>query len=308
MAGLRLPPSDPRAAARHGVGECAVVVRNPAPAPAPAPGADEKILVVERLSLAFGSNRVLRGIDLTVRRGETFALLGGSGSGKTVLLRAVLGLERPDAGRILLFGRDVSALAEPEWEQLRKRISVVFQGGALYGALTVADNVALVLRELLHLPEPEVRRRVDEALFSVGLGDIDRDLVPGALSGGMKKRLAVARAIAPDPELLLYDEPTSGLDPFNSALVLALIRRLQEERGVTSLVVTHDVQGAAAIADRVGVLVGGVLEFVGTPSEFLASKAPAVQPFLRSSADAARLAAEVPPRAVRGLEASADRA
>jgi phospholipid/cholesterol/gamma-HCH transport system ATP-binding protein len=257
--------------------------RRPVPVPAPAPAPGDAVLDVRGLSVSFGSNRVLRGVDLTVRRGETFALLGGSGSGKTVLLRAVLGLERIDGGGIRLLGRDVAGLEETEWEALRRRISVVFQGGALYGALTVAENVALVLRELLHLPEAEVRRRTDESLAAVGLADVDRSLLPGELSGGMKKRLAVARAIAVDPELLVYDEPTSGLDPFNSGLVLALIRRLQTERGVTSLVVTHDVPGALAIADRLAVLVGGVLAFTGTPAEFLASDLPGVRPFQRLS-------------------------
>jgi phospholipid/cholesterol/gamma-HCH transport system ATP-binding protein len=231
--------------------------------------------------VSFGDNHVLRGIDLVVPRGETFALLGASGSGKTVLLRTVLGLQSIDGGTIRLFGEDIGHLKESEWKPLRRRTSVVFQGGALYGALTVAENVALVLHELHHLPAATIARRVDEALEAVGLGSIDRAMMPGELSGGMKKRLAVARAIATRPDLILYDEPTSGLDPHNSALVLGLIRRLHDERGVTSVVVTHDVMGACSIAQRIGVLVKGRLVFLGLPADLLASRDPAVLPFLR---------------------------
>jgi phospholipid/cholesterol/gamma-HCH transport system ATP-binding protein len=248
---------------------------------AAASSSDTPVVDIRGLSVSFGGNHVLRGIDLEVRPGETFALLGGSGSGKTVLLRAILGLDHPDGGTVRVFGCDVADLGEGDWEPLRRRMSVVFQGGALYGALNVAENVALVPRELLSLSEEDIARRVDESLVAVGLGDVDRDLLPASLSGGMKKRLAVARAIATHPELILYDEPTSGLDPFNSALVLGLIRRLHDERGVTSIVVTHDVQGACSIADRVGVLVGGRLVFLGSPRELLRSSHPGVLPFLR---------------------------
>ena len=245
------------------------------------PAGSDTIVAIEGLFVSFADNHVLRGIDLTVRRGETFALLGASGSGKTVLLRAILGLEAPDAGAIRLFGREIGSLSEREWEPLRRRMSVVFQGGALYGAMTVAENVALVPRELLGLSEEDIPACVEESLRAVGLGDVDRGLFPSSLSGGMKKRLAVARAIATHPDLLLYDEPTSGLDPFNSARILALIRRLHDERHATSIVVTHDVLGACSIADRIGVLVGGRLVFLGTPEELLASEHPDVLPFLQ---------------------------
>jgi phospholipid/cholesterol/gamma-HCH transport system ATP-binding protein len=249
--------------------------------PASTDATSDRVLEVEGVTLSFPGNQVLRGIDLVVRRGETFALLGASGSGKTVLLRAILGLDHPDGGTIRLFGRDIAHLSDTDWEPLRRRMSVVFQGGALYGALSVAENVALVPRELLELSEGEIALRVEESLRAVGLGDVDRNLVPASLSGGMRKRLAVARAIATHPDLILYDEPTSGLDPFNSSLVLSLIRRLHDERGVTSVVVTHDVQGACSIADHIGVLVGGRLVFLGSPAELIASKHPDVLPFLR---------------------------
>jgi phospholipid/cholesterol/gamma-HCH transport system ATP-binding protein len=251
--------------------------------PERAPDREPAIVELEDVHLAFGENRVLRGVDLEVRRGETFGLLGASGSGKTVILRVVLGLERPDRGRVRLFGEDVYSLSDRELEPLRRRTSVVYQAGALFSALSVEENVALVLREVMDLPEAEVRARVDDALEAVGLGDVDRTLPPVSLSGGMKKRLAVARAIAPRPELVFYDEPTSGLDPFNSARVLELIRELHDERHVTSIVVTHDVAGACAVSSRVGLIVNGRFAYVGPPAGFLASRDPDVLAYLQAA-------------------------
>lgn len=246
--------------------------------------ADESLVVVEGVDVSFGPKRVLEGVSLTVRRGETVALLAESGGGKTVLLKVILGLVRPQAGRVRVFGTDVHArrrraLSDAGLDAIRRRISVVYQGGALYSGMTVAENVALELTEVLRLPKAEVARRVRESLEAVGLGEVNPDLVPDELSGGMRKRLAVARAIAPHPEMIFYDEPTSGLDPINSARILSLIRALHGTYGVTSVVVTHDVRGAMAIADRMVLLARGKVAFDGPPDAFAASRDPDVVAF-----------------------------
>ena len=241
------------------------------------------LIDVEDVHLSFGPKHVLQGVSVRIRRGETVSILGESGGGKTVLLKVMLGLLVPDAGRVRLFGLDIDGLDDDELIPVRKRCSVVYQGGALFSGLDVGENVALELREVMHLPRAEIDGRVRWALDAVGLGDVNPSLSPEELSGGMRKRLAVARAVAPKPEVIVYDEPTSGLDPVNSARILKLIKELHDRLGVTSVVVTHDLRGACTISDRLVLLYGGKVAFDGPPADFEASTDPAVVAF-RSSA------------------------
>lgn len=254
-----------------------------AKAPAPPHSADEPAIEVHGVHVAFGPKQVLRGLDLTVRRGETISLLGESGSGKTVLLKVILGLLTPDRGRVRLLGTEIVGASDDVLLPVRARCGVVYQQGALYSGMTVAENIALALKEVLHLRKDEVAERIRESLEAVGLGGTDPGLNPAELSGGMKKRLAVARAVAPRPEVLFYDEPTSGLDPLNSARILGLIQSLHDRLGVTSIVVTHDVLGACGISDRILLLCEGTLVFDGPPADFLASRIPAVATFRESA-------------------------
>jgi len=253
-------------------------------------------IVLEGVEKHFGSNRVLQGIDLEVHRGEIFTLLGGSGTGKSVLLKHIVGLLRPDAGRIRIEGRDVSGLREPEWVELRKRIAYVFQGAALFDSLAVLENVAYGLREHLALSRAELERRVAECLESVGLQGIERRM-PAELSGGMRKRVGVARAIALEPEAILYDEPTTGLDPANAKRIAQLIAALRRRLAVTSVVVTHDLELCFAISDRVGLLGRGRLLAVGTPEQIRDSKLPEVREFLAGDLDAEKDPWSVEPQA-----------
>jgi len=232
---------------------------------------DGPIVVLEDVHVAFDEKKVLRGVDLEVRRGETVAILGESGGGKTVLLRVILGLQRPDRGVVRLFDVDVVRKPEEEMEAVRRKVSVVYQMGALFSGLDAAGNIALELREVLRLPEDEIERRVKDSLEAVGLADLDPHKMPEDLSGGMKKRLAVARAIAPKPELIVYDEPVSGLDPINSARILELIKELHDKLGNTGIVVTHDVLGACRMSTRICLLSGGRFVYDGPPQGFFES-------------------------------------
>ena len=238
---------------------------------------------VEDAYVAFGPKQVLKGITLRVARGETVAILGESGGGKTVLLKVMLGLLTPAPGRVRLLGVDIAGLSEYELGPIRARCSVVYQGGALFSGMNVGENIALELKEVLKLPDAEIARRVRWSLDAVGLGDVNPELSPHELSGGMKKRLSVARAIAPKPEVIFYDEPTSGLDPLNSARILGLIDELHKSLHVTSVVVTHDLRGACKISDRIVLLNAGEIAFDGPPSKFVTSDDPVVVAF-RSSA------------------------
>jgi phospholipid/cholesterol/gamma-HCH transport system ATP-binding protein len=238
---------------------------------------------VEDVRLSFGDKEVLKGVTLHVGHGETVVILGESGGGKTVFLKVLLALLQPTQGRVKLFGQDLTGLNDDELLPVRKRCSVVFQDSALYNALTVRENIALELTEVLDLDDDEVEQRVTESLEAVGLSDIDPDEKPRELSGGMRKRLAVARAVAPKPEVIVYDEPTSGLDPPNSARIFALIQALHDRLGVTSILVTHDIPGACEIASRVVFLADGVVAFDGPPEGFLASDDERIAAFRVSS-------------------------
>ncbi len=228
---------------------------------------------------SFEGNRVLRGLDLLVRPGESLTIIGGSGSGKSVLLRLIIGLLKPEAGRILLEGQDIVPLRERELLRVRRKVGMVFQGSALFDSLSVGENVGYVLREHTTWDEGRIRARVREVLDLVGLGAIE-DVDPAELSGGMRKRVAVARAIALPPRILLYDEPTTGLDPSNVEKVNELILDLKGKLGVTSVVVTHDMPSALKVSDRLAMLHEGQIAAVGSPDEIQATHHSLIRDFM----------------------------
>ena len=235
---------------------------------------------------SFDGRPVLRGVDLSVRRGETVTILGGSGAGKSVCLKHIIGLLSPDSGSLQVLGTDVTSLRESDWVPIRRRCGVVFQGSALFDSLSVYENVAYPLREHLDLAEAEVAGRVASCLAAVGLeGEAVAALLPEALSGGMRKRVGVARAIALEPELVLYDEPTTGLDPANAGRIGALIAELAHRLRVTSVVVTHDLDLCFAVSDRVALLAGGRIAAHGSVDAMRASTHPAVRAFLEGAHD-----------------------
>ena len=242
------------------------------------------ILVVEDLVVSYGDRRVLDGVSFEVRRGEIFVILGASGSGKTTLLRCLVGLKRPDSGRILLMGEDFSALSERERLDLRTRMGMCFQGSALLGSLTVAENVSLPLREHTRLEGSTIEIVTRIKLNLVGLAGFE-DYLPSQLSGGMKKRAGIARATVMDPEIIFYDEPSAGLDPIVAAGIDRLIRRMQEAFGLTSVVVTHEMESVKLIADRVCMLEGGRVVGVGTLDELARMEHPYVRRFFNRMPD-----------------------
>lgn len=236
------------------------------------------LIRVEDLFVHFNGNRVLNGLDMEVREGEIYVILGPSGVGKSVLLKNLIGLLRPNSGRIFLGDAEVSAMKERELNILRENVGMVFQGSALLNSLTVLDNVALPLRERHKLSEEEIVKRCKEKLALVDLQGSD-DLLPSQLSGGMKKRVSIARVLAIQPKLILYDEPTVGLDPILADDVDKLILQLKRTLGVTSLVVTHDLDSAFMLGDRIAMLHEGKFHFVGTPQEFQSTDNPIVKRF-----------------------------
>lgn len=233
------------------------------------------------LHKAFDGKVVLRGLRLEVARGETVVVLGGSGSGKSVLLRHTVGLQRPDRGEVWVDGTEITGLEEEDDEllEVRKKVGMLFQAGALFDSMTVLDNVAFGLREHTTWDEEKVRERVREVLELVELEGVE-ELMPADLSGGMRKRVALARAIALAPRAILYDEPTTGLDPITANNINQLVRSLQHRLGVTSIVVTHDIQSAFTVGDRIAFLHDGVIRFFGTVAEAKASPEPLLRNFL----------------------------
>lgn len=229
----------------------------------------------------FGKQVVLDGVDFSVREGETMALLGPSGTGKSVLLKHIIGLIHPDRGTIVVDDREVGKLRRKELSHLRSQIGYVFQNGALFDSMDVFENVRLgITDEDKFRDEAYCRNRVLECLKLVNLAPETMTKFPAELSGGMRKRVGIARAIAGQPKYLLYDEPTSGLDPVNADVIDSLVKRLDNELGVTSVMVTHDVRGAFRVADRLALLTAGKIVQQGTQEEFLASQNPKVQEFL----------------------------
>ena len=244
----------------------------------------EPEIAIDSVSKRLGSKQVLQGVSLNVAEGESVAIIGRSGTGKSVLLKHVVGLMEPDSGCVRVDGVDVGALDQKELLELRKRMGMLFQGGALFDSLSVGDNVGLPLREHTKVDETQVGLVVREKLHLVGLEGVE-DMRPSSLSGGMKKRAALARALALNPKIMLYDEPTTGLDPITSDLINRLIRGLQERLGITSIAVTHDMRSAYHIADRIAMLHEGRIHAVGTPAEIQATTDPAVRQFIEGSAD-----------------------
>ena len=244
----------------------------------------EPEIVIDSVSKRLGTRQVLRGLSLQVAQGESVAIIGRSGTGKSVLLKHVVGLMRPDAGTVLVDGVDVPSLGTQELLEMRKRMGMLFQGGALFDSLSVGENVGLPLREHTEVEDTQVALVVREKLHLVGLEGVE-EMRPSSLSGGMKKRAALARALALNPKIMLYDEPTTGLDPITSDLINRLIRRLQERLGITSIAVTHDMRSAYHIADRIAMLHEGRIHAVGTPAEIQATTDPAVRQFIEGSAE-----------------------
>jgi len=229
----------------------------------------------------FGQQVVLDGVDFKVQEGETVALLGPSGTGKSVLLKTIIGLIRPDEGVVIVDDKPVIRLRRKDLAQLRSQIGYVFQNGALFDSMNVFENVRLGITDEEKYRDLEyARARVLETLRLVNLAPETMEKFPAQLSGGMRKRVGIARAIAGSPKYVLYDEPTSGLDPVNADVIDQLVKRLDNELGVTSVMVTHDVRGAFRVADKLALLTGGKIVQQGTPDEFLKSKDPRVQEFL----------------------------
>jgi len=241
-------------------------------------------ILLEDVHKAFGPKVVLEGVSLDVLDGETLAIIGGSGSGKSVLLKSIVRLLEPERGRVTVDGKDVAGLRREELYQLRREVGYVFQFAALFDSMTVFDNVAMGLRRVAGLSEEEIRKTVQESLGLVEMTGYD-DRLPAEISGGQRKRVGLARAIATRPKYLLYDEPTSGLDPVTTAVIDELIMRMRRELGVTSVVVTHDMKSAYNVADRIALLYQGRIRFAGTPDEIRSSEDPVVRGFIEGRPD-----------------------
>ena len=232
---------------------------------------------------AFGPKVIYRNLSLEVHRGESLTIIGGSGQGKSVMLKMLIGLLGVDGGEIHFDGQTISSLSEKEMPPIRRRIGMLFQHAALFDSLTVRENVAYGLREHLQLSEDEIDQRVAESLSYVGLPGIEK-MWPADLSGGMKKRVGLARAVAVRPEVLLYDEPTTGLDPINTTRINRLIMRLQKTLNITSVVVTHDMHSAFTISDRIVMIHAGEVVYAGTPDEIRQAPHPQVRAFIEGDA------------------------
>jgi len=232
------------------------------------------------LHKSFGEKRVLCGVNLEVRRGETVVVLGGSGSGKSVLIRHTIGLHRPDSGEVWVDGQRIDGFDEEELIGTRKKVGMLFQAGALFDSMTVEENVGYALREHTDWDDERIAARVREVLGYVELENVEQ-LMPSDLSGGMRKRVALARAIALAPEAVLYDEPTTGLDPITANTINLMIRGLQKRLGITSIVVTHDIHSAFTVGDRIAFLHDGRIEFDGTVDEAKQATEPLLRNFLQ---------------------------
>ena len=242
------------------------------------------MIEIHNLYKAFGAQMILNNLSLTVRRGETKAVIGRSGVGKSVLLKNIVGLIKPDSGSIKINGVEVTDLNEKSYDKLRMEIGMVFQGGALFDSMNVGENVAFVLNEFMNLNKTTVRDRVADALALVGLKDVEY-MMPSQLSGGMKKRVSLARVLCMEPQIILYDEPTSEVDPITAAAVNHLIIELRDKLKVTSIVVTHDMNSAFQIADSIAMFYRGQVIADGSPEQIKNSKHPVVQQFITGQAN-----------------------
>jgi phospholipid/cholesterol/gamma-HCH transport system ATP-binding protein len=239
---------------------------------------------VENLYKKFDGNIIFNDVSLEIKKGEIMALIGSSGAGKSVLLKHLVGLLRPDRGRVLVDGKDISRIGTRGLMRLRNRIGFLFQGGALFDSMNVFDNVAFPLREKTKLKESEIRKKVLQELELVALPGAEEKF-PAQLSGGMRKRAALARALVQEPEIMFFDEPTTGLDPIRSKAIMNLIMDLHKRLKFTGLIVTHEIFKVFEIVDRVTMLNEGVIVMTGTPEEVFASRDPLVQEFIEGKTD-----------------------
>lgn len=242
------------------------------------------IIEIEDVHKSFDSKYVHQGLNLSIIRGENITVLGGSGSGKSVLLKEITGLVKPDQGRIVIEGEDIVPMRERDLVRVRKKIGMLFQGAALFDSFTVADNIAYPLMEHTDLGAKEIEEVIEKNLELVGLPGIE-DKMPSDLSGGMKKRVGLARAMAMNPEILLYDEPTTGLDPPNITRINRLILDMQKKFGITGIIITHDVTSAFEVSDRVAFLHNGKIVFIGTPDEAKQAEVADLDSFIKGEFD-----------------------
>lgn len=237
------------------------------------------MIEIENVRLRYGAKEILKGVNLNVKKGETLVILGASGSGKSTLLKLIIGLLKPSEGIVRVDGKNISLMTEEELNKERRHMAMVFQYSALFDSMSVGDNVAFGLRMHTNMSEEEIKKVVDEKLHLVGLDGIS-DLMPANLSGGMKKRVSLARAITLNQDIILYDEPTAGLDPIRSMDISLLIKKMQNELHATSIVVTHDLKSANMVADRMAFLYEGSFLLIGTPGELYDSSDKRIQQFM----------------------------
>jgi len=240
------------------------------------------MIEIKEVYKSFGENQVLNGVDLNINTGETIVILGRSGCGKSVLLKHIIGLMKPDKGQIFIDGEEITSYSYEKLSNLRRRFGMLFQGAALFDSMTVEENVGLGLSEHTDLSNEKIREIVKEKLRLVGMAGVE-NLKPAELSGGMKKRVGLARAIAMDPDIVLYDEPTTGLDPIMADVINELVISLRNTLKITSIAVTHDIVSAYKIADRIAMLYEGKIIWVGTPEETKNSTDPVVKQFIHGS-------------------------
>ncbi len=241
------------------------------------------MIEISNLHKSFGDLHVLRGVNLAVEKGESMTVIGGSGSGKSVLIKHIIGLLFPDRGRVVVDGQALNDLDDRGLNEIRKKFGMLFQGAALFDSMSVWENVGFALKQHTNLSDREIRKITTDKLAHVGLKDVE-DKMPAELSGGMKKRVGLARAIAMDPAIILYDEPTTGLDPITADSINDLIVELRKKLGVTSVAITHDMHSAYKISDRIAMLYKGEILEIGTPDQIKNSANPVVQQFITGSA------------------------
>ena len=248
------------------------------------PEGQRTMIEVTGLYKSFNGNHVLRNLDLEVRHGETMVVIGGSGSGKSVLIKCIIGILTPESGKIFVANQEVTSLKEKELNELRKRFGMLFQAGALFDSLSVWENVGFGLKQHTSLNDHEIKEIAIEKLKLLGLENAE-DLMPSQLSGGMRKRVSLARAIAMDPEIILYDEPTTGLDPIRADAIDNLIVRMKEKLQKTAIAITHDMKSAYRIGDRIAMLYQGKIIEGGTPEQIKNSPNPIVQQFIQGKSE-----------------------
>lgn len=244
------------------------------------------LLMIELIDIhkSFGNNHVLRGVNLKIEKGESLVVIGGSGSGKSVILKHIIGLLAPDKGKVFIDTVDLSGLDEDGLNNIRKKFGMLFQSAALFDSMKVWENVGFGLMRHTRMSEKEIKEAASQKLKLVGLAGVE-NLMPSELSGGMRKRVGLARAIAMEPEILLYDEPTTGLDPIMADVIDELIIEMRERLNITSIAITHDMKSAYKIADRIAMLYNGVIISEGTPDEIKNTKDPAVKQFVEGNAE-----------------------